>query len=228
MSQWASQSTIIKLVAVSRRLEQMAEHVGELWDDKVLGSKMSTCRLVQQRQREAVQQLSELRVRMQRRGLQSKSAPILNASEQMRVVSELERATKAVIDASAAVWEAVEEALPDASQRMRELRQWSVAAVEGTRSLVTLGRDVSGVPVLGDAWRVARTQSRWTSAPPAARPAFNAPGYFNGPVGATGWSPAAQTYASWSWFLALLMVLKEVLPTTNSMWTASIWSGGVG
>ena len=54
MSQWASQSTIIKLVAVSRRLEQMAEHVGELWDDKVLGSKMSTCRLVQQRQREAV------------------------------------------------------------------------------------------------------------------------------------------------------------------------------
>lgn len=122
MSQWASQSTIIKLVAVSRRLEQMAEHVGELWDDKVLGSKMSTCRLVQQRQREAVQQLSELRVRMQRRGLQSKSAPILNASEQMRVVSELERATKAVIDASAAVWEAVEEALLDASQRMRELR----------------------------------------------------------------------------------------------------------
>merc|ERR1740130_874676 len=91
LTEWASQSTIIKLVAVSQRLEQMAEHVGELWDDKVLGSKMSTCRLVQQRQREAVQQLSELRVRMQRRGLQSKSAPILNASEQMRVVSELER-----------------------------------------------------------------------------------------------------------------------------------------
>ena len=180
---------------VSRKLEHEAMDARQRCSDTVFTSKVHTCRQLQMVQRGAVQRLAELRVQVQRRGLMSESSPTLCPREQMRAVKELASATQAVIDSSDAASAAMEAALPDVTSRTQDLYQWSRSLVEGTRSLVTLGRDVRGVAVLGEAWRKARAcQARPSNSTPRG-PVFNKECRTDGPVRRNAWSEAAQKSA---------------------------------
>ena len=60
------------------------------------------------------------------------------------------------MEMAAAQQAAMEAALPEVSTRGGELCRWAGLLVDGSRALVTAGRDVSGLSTLGDGWREAR------------------------------------------------------------------------
>ena len=185
----------MKITEVSRRLEQEAMHAAELWGEEGLASKVRACQQLQAVQRGAMRQLAELRVQAQRRGLMSTTAPALDVGEQRRMVNELAHATRAVIESSDAALDAMGAALPDVSERTKELCDWSLSLVEGTRSLVTLGKDVRGVPKLGEAWRKARACRDRPAGSAPRGPAFKNRSSTEEPVRTTKWSTAAQQWA---------------------------------
>ena len=168
-------------------------HAAELWGEEGLASKVRAWRQLQAVQRSALRKFAELRAQAQRRGLMSTCAPALDAEEQRDMVDALADATRAVIESSDAALAAMGAALPDVSERTKELRGWSLSLVEGTRTLITLGQDVSGVPALGEAWRKARACSDRPAGTEEPRRLVIC--RTNGPVHTTKWSPAAQQWA---------------------------------